>query len=133
MIEGSCLCGAITFTINGELQSPRFCYCLNCTKFAGTSPATWAMAETSKLSVNSSDAGVSKFNSGRGNRCFCSNCGSALWFESIEYPEITAIPLGALDKSELPKPEMHIWIQSKPTWCSINDDLPQHKTYPELD
>jgi hypothetical protein len=25
---------------------------------------------------------------------------------------------------------MHIWTQSRPTWCAIHDELPQYKTYP---
>ena len=88
------------------------------------------MAESSAFSVTSSDVNVAKFNSGRGLRCFCSNCGSPVWFESLDYPEIVAIPLGVLDSGEIPAPEMHLWTQSKPTWCVINDELPQHETHP---
>ena len=130
MLKGSCLCGATEFTISGELRSPRYCHCTNCRKFAGTSPATWAMAKTTALELTSSSAGISKFNSGRGFRCFCSSCGSPLWFESLDYPEITAIPLGALDEGEIPEPQMHLWVQSIPKWCAITDALPQHQTNP---
>jgi hypothetical protein len=53
-----------------------------------------------------------------------------VWFESLDYPEIVAIPLGVLDDGNIPTPEMHLWTQSKPDWCVINDTLPQHKTNP---
>ena len=130
MMRGSCLCKAITFTVNGDIRNARYCHCKNCRKFSGASAAPWAITETAKLKMTSTDANVSKFNSGRGLRCFCSDCGSPVWFESLKYPEIIAIPLGVLDDEGIPAPEMHIWTQSQPAWSSIDDDLPQYKTNP---
>ena len=130
MIQGSCLCGDIKFTISGDLRSARYCYCSHCTKFAGTSPATWAMTKSENLNISSSEVSISKYNSGKGLRCFCANCGSPVWFESLDYPEIVAIPLGVLDDGNIPAPEMHIWTRSKPGWCAIQDNLPQHDTRP---
>ena len=130
MANGSCLCGAIEFILDGELSAVRYCHCSNCRKFAGTSPATWAMAEADKLHITREDSTIGRFNSGRGIRCFCSNCGSPLWFESIDYPQIVGIPLGVLDDEDLPKPEMHLWVSARPTWYHIDDDLPRHDKGP---
>lgn len=127
---GSCLCGAVRFEIDGNLTSPRFCHCEHCRKFAGTSPATWAMAKTSELSVLSGGDDVGKYNSGRGLRCFCRTCGSPVWFESLGHPHITAIPLGVLDETDVAPPQMHLWTGSMPTWCAIHDALPQHEKNP---
>jgi len=30
----------------------------------------------------------------------------------------------------IPAPEMHLWVKSRPDWCSILDDLPQHQADP---
>lgn len=129
MYEASCLCGSFRFAIKGELSAPRFCHCANCTKFAGTTPASWAMTSLSNITMSAS-AELSKFDSGKGLRCFCARCGSPLWFQSLDYPDIVAIPLGVIDKGEIAPPEMHIWVQSKPDWCSITDGLPQHAGNP---
>lgn len=131
MIRGACLCGQIRYTIHGELRAARYCHCSNCTRFAGTSPAAWAMADTAALSIENPDARVSKYDSGRGLRCFCPTCGSPVWFESIDRPDIVAIPLGALDGGNIPSPAMRIWVRSRPDWCAISDALPQHDTYPD--
>ncbi|WP_281558371.1 GFA family protein [Thalassomonas sp. RHCl1] len=131
LLRGSCLCRSIDFKLSGGITAVRYCHCSHCRKFAGTSPAAWGMAETANLTITTSNSEIGKFNSGRGIRCFCLNCGSPLWFESIEYPQMIAIPLGVLDSDKLPAPEQHIWTQSKVGWCCINDDLPQHLTYPE--
>lgn len=130
MLQGSCLCGSIRFTLDGSLESARYCYCRNCTKFAGTSPATWAIAQKSSLKLVDTDVRVARFDSGKGLRCFCTQCGSPIWFESLDYPELVAIPLGVLDEGDVPKPERHIWVRSKPDWCTICDELPQHETNP---
>ena len=129
MTHGSCLCGSVKLTLSGDMASARYCYCKHCTKFAGTAPATWAIAQMSDLEV-SSQGQIAKFNSGKGLRCFCTKCGSPVWFESLDYPELVAIPLGVLDDGAIPAPEMHIWTGSKPAWCVISDTLPRHERYP---
>ena len=88
------------------------------------------MGEQQGLHVAKGDNQVGRFNSGQGIRCFCQNCGSAVWFESIEFPDIVGIPLGAIDSGNPPPPEMHLWVSSKPDWCNILDTLPQHDTFP---
>lgn len=130
MNHGSCLCGSTKFTLHGKLRSARFCHCTNCTKFAGTSPATWAMADSASLEVDVQDAPVTKYNSGGGLRCFCAKCGSPVWFESLQHPGIVAIPLGVFDDGDIPAPAMHLWTRSNPGWCAINDDLPRFDTNP---
>ena len=72
---------------------------------------------------------MTRFDSGGGIRCFCSSCGSPVWFESKEDEDIVMLPLGVLDDGNIPSPDMHIWVTSKPGWCAIHDELPQHDTY----
>ena len=131
MIHGSCLCGKQQFSLNGQLHSVRYCHCKNCRKFAGTSPATWAMANREELKSEPSNTSVGRFDSGKGIRCFCRSCGSPLWFESKDYPNVVGIPLGAIDIGEVPTPEMHLWVGSRPAWCSMNDNLPKHDQGPD--
>lgn len=131
MFTGSCMCNSIRFELSSELKSPRYCHCSNCVKFAGASPAAWAMANKNDLKVLSENVAVTKYNSGRGLRCFCQNCGCGVWFESLDFPEIVGIPLGIIDAGDIPRPVQHLWVNSKPDWCTINDELPQHEQGPE--
>jgi|GEM_PF-3790889 len=86
------------------------------------------MANSSDLEVRS--ASTTKYNSGRGIRTFCRQCGSPVWFESIEFPEIIGIPLGVLEGEAIPAPEVHLWVSSNPAWCVIEDGLPAYETIP---
>jgi len=130
MIECSCLCGRIAFQVDGDLQSVRYCHCSNCRKFAGTSPAAWAIANSADFSAPT-DVAIGRFDSGQGIRCFCPDCGSPVWFESKDYPEILGIPLGVIDAGIVPTVEMHLWVHSKPDWYSINDDKPKFSRGPD--
>jgi len=131
MFKASCLCNSIQYEYHGQLLSPRYCHCTNCVKFAGASPAAWAMANKPELTVIQQESGITKFNSGRGLRCFCDNCGTGVWFESIDFPDIIGIPLGIIDEGDIPCPEQHLWVNSKPRWRTIDDELPQREEGPE--
>jgi hypothetical protein len=130
MIKGSCLCGAVSFEIQGPLRSARFCHCTHCRKFSGTNSAAWGLAETAHVTIAPLAPNVTKFNSGGGLRVFCSACGSPLWYEPAGRPEFRGIPLGAIDEGDVAKPEKHVWTRSKVPWGSISDDLPQFETHP---
>ena len=128
-VRGSCLCGAVRLTLVGPSQAGRLCHCGNCRKFAGTSPAAWAIARVADLRVQG-DEHVSRYDSGGGMRCFCVQCGSPVWFESKDHPEIVVLPHGVVDEGALAPPEMHLWMSVNPPWCVVNDALPQHDTHP---
>jgi hypothetical protein len=130
MLKGSCLCGAVSMEIQGNLHSARYCHCANCRKFSGTDHAAWGLAETSQLALTPSDPNVTKFNSGGGLRVFCSVCGSPLWYEPAGLPQFRGIPLGVIDAGGVARPAMHVWTKSKAAWASISDDLPQHDRHP---
>ena len=131
MLHGSCLCNSITYTLSGVLRDARYCHCRNCRKFSGSAIGTWAIADASQLSVQKQTIPVTRYDSGRGIRCFCSKCGSPVWFESTDNPETLVIPLGALDSDNIEAPGMHIYAASQPAWSKIRDGLPTYDTYPQ--
>ncbi len=126
---GSCLCGAVSFRLQGPLRQPRYCHCEYCRKFSGTSPASWAMAHRPHLETNQQTELI-RYDSGHGIRCSCGICGSPVWFESKDYADVVGIPLGLIDEGEVPTPEFHLWTDSMPTWCELNDDLPKYPQGP---
>ena len=130
-MKGSCLCGAVSYVIDGPIHNARYCHCTNCRKFSGTAYAAWGLIETNHLSIApSAAAGVTKYNSGGGLRVFCAACGSPLWYEPAGLPQYRGIPLGAVDSADVPKPQMHVWTKSKVSWISMPDDVPTHETHP---
>ena len=132
MHTGSCLCKAVTFTYDGTLEAPRYCHCENCRKFSGSSPAAWVMAQAARLNAKHANPLI-KYNSGQGIRCSCGICGTPVWFESIEFPQIIGLPLGVFDSGEIPQPQMHLWWDSKPAWWHTHDQLTTYRYGPDSD
>jgi hypothetical protein len=128
-MNGSCLCGNVSYEIKGPIHNARYCHCANCRKFSGTAYAAWGLVQTAQLAIAPSEAGVTKYDSGGGLRVFCATCGSPLWYEPASLPQYRGIPLGAID-GDVPAPAMHVWTKSKAPWVSISDELPQHETHP---
>ena len=129
-MKGSCLCGGIRFEIEGGVHSPRYCHCTNCRKFSGTGYAAWGIVPTDGFAITSAATGVTRYDSGGGLRAFCSTCGSPLWFEPANLPQLRGVPLGVIDDEALAEPAMHVWTKSKAPWVDIADDLPKHETHP---
>jgi len=129
MFACSCLCKSISFEIDAIFYG-RYCHCESCRKFSGTTPAAWAATERGKFKLVSSLETLAKYKTEKGNRCFCSSCGSPTWYESDEFPEILGIPYGILDSGEIPGPELHVWTQSRAPWCDLDNELPKHETHP---
>jgi hypothetical protein len=130
MLKGRCLCGRVSFEIHGAIHSARYCHCATCRKFSGTACAAWGVIQANHLIVTGAESGVTRFDSGGGLRAFCSSCGSPLWYEPANVPAFRGIPLGVIDEGDIPTPEMHVWMKSKVSWASIEDELPRHETHP---
>ncbi len=128
MTTTSCLCGAISYEINGKITQPRYCHCSHCRKFSGSAYAAWGVVEVDSFRWISGAELVSRFDAGNGHRTFCSQCGSPVRYEPHATNKILGIPLGALH--DAPPPTMHLWTRSKLPWIEINDDLAQYETYP---
>jgi len=129
-VKGSCLCGRVSYEIDGAIHNARYCHCSNCRKFSGTAYAAWGLARVDEFRVTSAANDVTTYDSGGGLRVFCTTCGSPLWFEPNGLPQFRGIPLGAIDDGTVAPPTMHVWTKSKVDWASIGDDLPQHATHP---
>ena len=78
MASGSCLCGAVSFVVEGALKGPDACHCTQCRKVSGH---LWASTDVPKAALRVSGEGkVTWFqSSAKVRRGFCSVCGSALF------------------------------------------------------
>ena len=59
MLQGKCLCGAISYTLEGELLYLYHCHCNECRAFSGASFATNAAVEAAVFTLQ--DPGLSNF------------------------------------------------------------------------
>jgi hypothetical protein len=68
--------------------------------------------------------------SDEGRRRFCPACGTALTFESSDYPDETDLTAASLDHPALAPPRDHTWSNSALEWFWTLHRLPQREKAP---
>ena len=128
LLEGSCHCGAIRFSLNARTPVPYMrCYCSICRKTAGGGGyainlgGDAAMLEvTGKeyitvYQVRLEEAGLSP-----ARRHFCKLCGSALWVFDPRWPELVHPFASAIDTPLPAAPEhANIMLDYAPAWAVV--------------
>ncbi|WP_091736068.1 GFA family protein [Phenylobacterium immobile] len=124
MRQGSCLCGKVTFKVEGQLAPPDACHCTACRKQSGH---VFASTDASKASLSvRGEAHVTWYqSSAKVRRGFCSSCGSTLFWDPVERDWI-AIAMGAFDGSTGVALKAHIFTADKGDYYEIADGLPQN-------
>ena len=94
MHTGSCLCGAVNFTVEGDLKPPDACHCTQCRK---TSGHYWVSTDVPRKALKvDGEFNVAWFRSSdKIQRGFCSTCGASLFWDPIERDSIS-VAMGAL-------------------------------------
>ncbi len=124
MHRGSCLCGAVTFEVTGDLPQPSACHCVACRKHSGHFEASVDIpADTLTIS---GEAHVRWYQSSeKVRRGFCDICGSTLFWDPV-FRDWTAVAMGAFDTPTQTKLAMHIFVSEKGDYYDIADGLPQN-------
>ncbi|MBL4805716.1 MAG: GFA family protein [Rhodobacteraceae bacterium] len=125
MHKGSCMCGAISFEVEGDLPGPDACHCTNCRKSSGHYAAGTDVKKAA-LSVTGAENVTWYASSKKVNRGFCKTCGSALFFDPPHLDWI-GISMGAFDTPTQTKLAIHIFVADKGDYYDITDGLPQNQ------
>jgi len=77
MAKGRCLCGALTYELDGPFSAMVHCHCSMCRKHHGTGFATFIAAPIAGFRwISSQDSLLRYQSSPKGMRTFCRVCGS---------------------------------------------------------
>ncbi|WP_221795889.1 GFA family protein [Oceanobacter mangrovi] len=131
MLEGSCLCGAVHYQINGELGAAMMCHCQKCRKSNGSAYAINAAVNTADFHLLSGvDVMRYHASSADARRYFCGQCGTPIYSQRQSAPELLRLRIGSLDSEVEIDKQCHIFVGSKACWDDITDDLPQYDERP---
>lgn len=125
MHRGSCLCGAVRFSIEGELPPPDACHCTKCRKHSGH---YFASTDVKRSAITiEGEAAVRWFQSSeKVRRGFCATCGSSLFFDP-PHKDWIGVAMGAFDAPTHTKLGIHIFVADKGDYYEIADGLPQNE------
>jgi hypothetical protein len=127
LMRGRCLCGRVSFTVQGSLRAPDACHCVQCRKQSGHYFAATNVSRTA-LAISGQEH-VSWYQSSPNiRRGFCSNCGSFLFWDPLSRDWIS-VAMGAFDTPTATRLEKHIFVAEKGDYYEIADGLPQSPGY----
>jgi len=136
MIRGSCLCGAVTFEISGELTPMQYCHAERCRKASGAAASPEALAPADGFAFVSGEDSLTFYEAPllekppAYRRAFCSTCGSPMPHRLEGLPYVFLNP-GVLDDDPVSRPFRHAFTGQKACWHEIVDSLPQHEALPD--
>ncbi len=121
MLKGSCLCGAVTFTVTGEPFDPAACHCSQCRKMSGH---VWAAAIVAEDGIEIAGDVRWYHASEKARRGFCPRCGSSLFWQEFGSGQMD-FALGAVDGPTGMHLGRHIYVKDKGDYYDIAAGEPQ--------
>jgi hypothetical protein len=118
MIEGGCLCGAITYRISGTPIVVAHCYCRDCQRASGAARTTGAMFRADDIKVSGAMAEYrAEAESGSTvSHLFCATCSSKLFGKNTGMPGVMTVAVGTLNDPNAVTPQVAVFTRSRPHW-----------------
>lgn len=128
MMRGSCLCGTVSWGMDGPFKEMTHCHCAMCRKAHAAAFATFITVARGQLHWLSGREAVAEYLSSLDRRrAFCRRCGSVV--PSSTNDGDTRVPAECLDDDPGVRPSAHLFAGSQAPWYTITDDLPHADTY----
>ena len=131
-LKGSCLCGAVTYTVTGEPKRFYHCHCMRCRKATGTGHASNIFLQPGTLTWLSGEEQIRAFKPPEAQRftnSFCATCGSPIYSALDQRPEVRRLRLGTVDTPFTCANAFHIYTGAKASWWDCDDGLPRFASY----
>jgi hypothetical protein len=132
-LTGSCLCGAIRYTISAPVDELRACHCTHCQKASGAGGSVNAVvpSDAFKLTQGTPKRYAGKADSGRTlYRYFCGDCGSPVYSQRETNPGMVVVRAGGFDNAGDMKITAHIWTKSARPWSYMDPASTRHPGQP---
>jgi hypothetical protein len=127
-LTGGCGCGAVRFEVSEPLLFAGYCHCTRCQRRTGSAASANAATAPGSFRIVQGEDRVGTWKPDGGfEKCFCRDCGSALFSRNPDRPEQIGVRLGAIDGDPGVRPSFHQFVAYAAPWEPIPDDgLPRH-------
>lgn len=129
-MHGKCLCGAVQFTAEPKMHTAGACHCSMCRRWTAGPFLAIGCGDSVKVQ-GEENLGIYK-SSDWGERCFCKQCGTPLFWRTV--PEgMTGVSINALEDLPTDLSLSHeIFIDDKPGWYGFLSDRSKKMTGAEF-
>ena len=121
-LTGGCLCGGVRFEVTEPLV--RAATATARAASAARGAAASARRASRRVAAHRRGRGADPLLAARGGfaKCFCSECGSALWSRDPDDSDVISVRLGAFDADPGIRPECRQFVAYAAQWEPIPDD-----------
>jgi hypothetical protein len=128
LVTGTCNCGAVRFEITEPLMSSRYCHCTRCQRRSGAAASPNARVAPGAFRIVRGQDRIRSWKPADGaEKCFCGECGSALFSRGGPDGQTIGVRLGVLDGDPGIRPQAHQFTAYAASWEELPDDgLPRH-------
>lgn len=126
--QGRCLCGDIRFSAQLPSKWVAHCHCTMCQKSGGSAFVTWVGLEEERCRIEDPQGRLRWYaSSDKGERGFCSHCGSTLFFRSERWAGELHVTLANFDAPVDRAPQAHVFWDTHVEWVKLDehDGLPR--------
>jgi hypothetical protein len=127
-LDGSCLCGQVTYSCDAEPIVTAVCHCRDCQRQTSSAfsilVAVPADAFELRGATVSSYVTVGEDTGQETERRFCTACGSPIVSVPAAPPGIVYIKAGTLDDVSWLEPQASVWCDSAQPWVPIDEGHP---------
>jgi hypothetical protein len=130
MIQGSCLCGDVSFEIERLVGPFELCHCQRCRKVSGSAFMAGVGVRREHFRFTRGRELIKTYEAPILREppayrvAFCPRCGSPVP-DPDETSEWFELPAGLLEGELGLRPQRHIFVHVKSSWFEITDGLPQ--------
>ena len=121
-LTGGCGCGAVRFEISEPLVAAAYCHCTRCQARTGTAVQASAKIEPGSFTLTEGEEHVGKWSPGGMDKCFCTQCGSALFATDPDSGEVAIVRMAAVDGDPGVRPQARQFVAYAAEWEPIPDD-----------
>jgi hypothetical protein len=123
MTTGGCLCGGVRWELTEPPLFASYCHCTRCQRRSGTAASAQARVAPGSVRITAGEELIRCWTPDSGSpKCFCSNCGGALWSKDAETGEISGVRLGTFDADPGVRPEYRQYVAYAAVWEPLPDD-----------
>jgi hypothetical protein len=125
---GSCFCGAVRFTVNGEPAAMGYCHCESCRSWAAAPVNAFTLWKPEQVRVTQGEAEIGHYSKApTSDRKWCRKCGGHVF---TAHPHWNLVDVYAATIPDFPyRAAVHVNYQE--TRLRMRDGLPKMKDLPK--
>jgi len=119
--RGSCLCGAVSYSVRLPVKWVAHCHCSLCRKANGAAFVTWFGVEQENFILETGREVLKWYSHTQGaERGFCECCGSSMFFKSAHWPREMHLTFANMEQEIKQLPQLNAYYDTHVEWSEVN-------------